>query len=96
MPGNGLPVKAGPNGDVVLTLRFWRPQRRPIAPETGWIDIGHLNYGAKLAGMFPFCPQSAYSEKDPELRLSSGIERAGLVDLADDRPARRLIPNQRP
>ena len=46
---NDLPVEAGPDGDVVLDLTFWRPQRRPIPPETGdWIDMGELRYYATL------------------------------------------------
>ena len=55
--GNGFPVAAGPDGDVVITLEFWRPQRRPIADELcppppdrvcqpdEWIDVGALIYG---------------------------------------------------
>jgi hypothetical protein len=67
--GNGFPVRgSGPSGDgdVVLTLTFWRPQRRPIPPDpnTGlggdacakddppckWIDIGGFTYVA-IPGM---------------------------------------------
>lgn len=45
-------VAAGPDGNVVLTLTFWRPQRRPIPGEPGygvpgaWTDIGGLTYTA--------------------------------------------------
>jgi hypothetical protein len=68
-----LPVAAGPDGEVVVTLTFWRPQRRRIAkdpkPKAGesgvWTDIGGLVYGAGLgAGE---CPQSTLSETDPNL-----------------------------
>lgn len=60
-----FPVRAGPGGDVVATLTFWRPQRRPIPPDphTGlggdaclatdppckWVDIGGLTYAAAPA-----------------------------------------------
>jgi hypothetical protein len=55
---NGFPAGAPSGQDVVLTLSFWRPQRRPIpgekCPEPNgdpcapdqWIDIGGLTYGA--------------------------------------------------
>lgn len=72
-----LPVAAGPDGDVVVTLTFWRPQRRPIEdeicpPPAGrlcspdeWVDIGGLVYGAGLgAGE---CPQITLSEGDDNL-----------------------------
>jgi hypothetical protein len=75
-------VEPGPDGDVVLTLTFWRPQRRPIPPdpETGlggdaclqddppckWIDIGGLTYTTGLSGVGFVCPQSSLSENDPE------------------------------
>ena len=94
--GNGFPVKARPSGDaeagdVVLTLTFWRPQRRPIPPETGWIDLGGLNYfAAKSGGGVGPCPQSAYSENDPELTPATGLvgeQFTKLVDEAPDRPA---------
>lgn len=56
--GNEFPVSDGPDadGDIELTVTFWRPQRRPIAgelcpPPEGrlcgadeWIDIGGLAY----------------------------------------------------
>jgi hypothetical protein len=34
VPFRTYPVKARPDGNVVLTVTFWRPQRRPIPPET--------------------------------------------------------------
>ena len=46
-PGNGFPVAAGPNGQVVVTFTFWRPQRRSTPGDPGkgeWIDIGGLTY----------------------------------------------------
>jgi hypothetical protein len=58
-PGSGFPVAPGPDGDIEVTLTFWRPQRTPIPPDaTGaggdacgrdnppcqWVDIGGLNY----------------------------------------------------
>lgn len=67
-----FPVASGPDGDVVVTLTFWRPQRRRIAadpePQAGesavWMDIGSLNYSASFADGSR-CPQNAFSEDDP-------------------------------
>ena len=94
---NDLPVEAGPDGDVVLDLIFWRPQRRPIPPETGdWIDIGELRYYATLGNMDPqnyTCEQDAYTSSDPNLipvAPEDNVEFAtggGFTDLSADRPA---------
>ena len=37
----------GPNGDVVMTLKFFRPQRLGISGigELPFVDIGNLQYG---------------------------------------------------
>ena len=46
-----LPVRAGPNGDVVLRLTFWRPQRRRLVGEPGegrWMDVGNLDYTTSI------------------------------------------------
>jgi hypothetical protein len=63
--GNGFPVAAGPNGNIEVTLTFWRPQRTPIptgdngvggdaclqdSPPCQWVDIGHLTYTAVVNG----------------------------------------------
>ena len=68
-----LPVVDGPDAgsDVSATLHFWRPQRRPVPDELpdgagNWIDIGGLDYWAIPNGG-EFCPQSSYSESDPNL-----------------------------
>jgi hypothetical protein len=86
---NGLPVKAGPDGDIKLTLTFWRPQRRPIPPEPGeWTDIGRLIYQTDTEPSGRDCPQSAYSTTDPDLAAApENEETGGLRDLAPDRPA---------
>jgi hypothetical protein len=92
--GNGFPVAAGPSGDVMVTLTFWRPQRRPIPPEAGaWIDIGGLKYGAVVAFMDPgqfTCEHSAYSTSDPNLTPDDPTPQpggGGFRDLAGDTPA---------
>ncbi len=89
--GNGLPVKAGPNGDVVLRLKFWRPQRAPIPPESApWIDIGHLNYGAGISDTGLECPRSTFSDPSPTLAVApSSYDWFGGVftDQATDQPA---------
>lgn len=73
-----VPVRAGPDGDVVLTVTLWRPQRTRIEAEPGsgrWIDMGNL---AHMVSVFVpsagpssqttvFCPQSSLSEADPNL-----------------------------
>lgn len=89
--GNGLPVKAGPAGDVVLRLTFWRPQRAPIPPESvPWIDIGHLNYGAGISDTGLECPRSTFSDPSPTLAAAtSPHDQFGAVytDQASDQPA---------
>ena len=90
---NGFPVTAPGNSDVVVTLTFWRPQRRPIPPEQGdWTDIGGLNYSASMSGSGASCPQSAFSEASPVLRPLTNADvfpasYFGVKDLAPDRPA---------
>jgi hypothetical protein len=95
--GSGFPVSPSAGGDIVLTLSFWRPQRRPIPPETGqWIDIGHLLYAVpriiNLEGPPPQpstmpCPQSAFSTADPNLTPSPGAGGGSLKDSAADQSA---------
>ena len=90
--GNPFPVEARPNGDVLVTMTFWRPQRRPIPPESGdWIDMGGLGYSAKTHFTAqPGCPQSAFSENDPNLAPSESPlpdGPGGVIDLAADQPA---------
>ncbi|HUT78439.1 MAG TPA: hypothetical protein VM285_12175, partial [Polyangia bacterium] len=87
-------VQAGPSGDVVLDLTFWRPQRRPIPPETGkWIDMGGLEYVVSIwtdAGYFT-CEAGAYATSDPNLEIVDGIGSpvgGGFRDLADDQTPR--------
>ena len=84
---NPFPVRSGPGGDVVLTVTFWRPQRRPIPPEAGeWVDIGRLVYEAEGPG--GDCPQSTFSTADPNLSPAPlNSETGGLADSAPDRPA---------
>ena len=86
----GLPVEAGPDGDVVVTLAFWRPQRRPIPPETAeWVDIGGLGYVAQTSGeVSGGCPQSSFLITHPELTaFATWPDAGGFKDLAGDRPA---------
>jgi hypothetical protein len=73
--GSPAPVRVGPSGDAVVTLRVWRPQRRRIAGDPGegeWIDVGNLIYSAEAVLAQPGapggpCPQSSYSALDPNL-----------------------------
>ena len=77
-PVQPTPVRAGPGGDVVLSLTLWRPQRRHVEGDPGsgaWTDMGSLahmitafvpsagpSYSSTVA-----CPQSTLSETDPHL-----------------------------
>lgn len=95
--GNGFPAAADTNGDVILSLTMWRPQRKPIPGETGsWIDIGGLGYAVVVqhVGAIPGgttvqkpCPQTAYSTVDPQLTVLTGQSNPGLIDTAVDQPA---------
>ena len=96
---NGFPVADGsedPDSDVELTLTFWRPQRRPIPPETGeWWDIGGLTYQtiAQHLGNPPTaiqkpCPQESYSTTDEDLTVPTSPSTApGFTDKGVDQPA---------
>jgi hypothetical protein len=99
--GNGFQVEEGLDGDVLVTVTLWRPQRRPISPEVGeWTDIGGLTYSTVLGHLGPVgtppggtsvnqpCPQSAHSTTDPELGPPPPESASGaFTDLAADRPA---------
>lgn len=93
-----LPVRAGPDGRIVLRLAFWRPQRPRIGDEAAtadqWVDVGHLAYTAEAnLAMFRSpgggCPQSSYSAVDPSLSalpsspFFSGPPTLGAVRFAD-------------
>jgi hypothetical protein len=105
-PEFAFPISAPSGQDLVVTLTIWRPQRRRIvedpAPQAGesgaWTDIGGLLYGAEVEGdvgsVLPGsgkCPQSAFSEADPNLApplvpVASGGLSDTVVDPVD-RPA---------
>ena len=93
--GNGLPVAAGPSGEMEVTLTFWRPQRTPVPPETAqWIDIGGLNYafafGCDASGCGNrYCPPAAYSVPAGSELATTTLPNSGggLKDSALDRPA---------
>ena len=92
---NPFVVSAGGDGNVVVSMTFWRPQRRAIAGagETGdFIDIGHLHWSSRLitAGQSQQvldCP-GAYATSDPNLSpVSASDPIGGLIDGAGDAPA---------
>ncbi len=89
------PVEAGPGGDVVLTLTFWRPQRPSIPPEEdGWIDVGGLGHGTVADGADiadpGLCDQTTYSNLEPgftPIQVGGYFGGDGLRDPVEDRPA---------
>jgi hypothetical protein len=102
--GGELPISASSGQDLVMTLSVWRPQRRRIVNDPApqgeasgtWIDIGGLFYGVKVDGTGSpgpggQCPQSAFSEDDPNLAPPlSPLAGGGLIDTVVDpvdRPA---------
>ena len=97
---NPFPVRARGNGEVVVTLRFWRAQRARLAtdpaPGTGesheWTDIGGLLYNAQIGDLGHDCRPSFASESDQSLAIDPGPDaesedEGGIRDLAGDRPA---------
>jgi len=92
---NPFVVTSGADGNVVVSMTVWRPQRRAIAGagETGdFMDIGHLHWSSRLipAGQNQQvldCP-GAYSTNDPNLSPASANDPiGGLIDGAGDAPA---------
>jgi hypothetical protein len=93
---NPFQVAAGPDGNVLLTLTFWRPQRRPFEGEAGsWIDIGHILYHATIADFGIPCPQQDFSTTDPNLTPASPApfgDFGALLDSTNDQPADSAHP----
>ena len=91
------PVRAGPGGDVILRLEFWRPQRRRLEGDPGagrWMDVGGLSYlvqAVPSTGGDDSCPESAYSNLDSGFArdTSPHAQKFGFrwVDPSADRPA---------
>jgi hypothetical protein len=94
------PVRAGPNGDIVLNLKVWRPQRIRTAGDPGsgdWTDMGNLQYMTKVflpdAGPTQGvgCPQSTISTADPNLAPTATTpygpypDAGGFLDSFGDR-----------
>jgi hypothetical protein len=96
---NGFPVAGGPcppgpppscvDGDVVLTLTFWRPQREPVPkdpPGAAWMDIFGLTYSVGVGGSTGGgCAQQDFSSSDLTASTLSG--RVGLTDSEGDQPS---------
>jgi hypothetical protein len=100
--GDPIGVAPGSNGDVVLTLTFYRPQRLgiPGAGEPQFMDIGNLNYtltaapmpsGGPTPGGSGECPAAAYSNPSSTLTRTTGVGHHSadglLIDSAADQPA---------
>ena len=90
---NPFVVHGGPDGRVAVTVTVWRPQRRAIegaGEAPGFVDIGHLDWEARLVGNGPDSVvdcQAGVSTTDPSFTQSNNPNLAGLVDSADDAPA---------
>jgi hypothetical protein len=98
---NLIPVRAGANGDVVVRLTFFRPQRRRISGEPGegeWMDVGNLAYTAtavNFPGIPAPCPLNSYSGIDPNMVLTPQTPNSTvptpndsyLMDLQGDQPS---------
>ena len=98
---NPIPVAANSSGDVVLTLKFWRPQRAGIAGagEPAFMDIGHLEYTVDATSLAESaagpnsqisastCSTASLSSSDPDLPLSQDGGGGCLIDSSDDQPA---------
>lgn len=100
---NPIALAAGPNGDIVMQLTVWRPQRRGIAGagEPAFMDVGHLSYALDVppqapiprgANPAPQCSAASVSSSDPSLSgqtvpLQNAPSAGVFVDSADDRPA---------
>lgn len=109
-PAEPFPVSDSPDdadSDVEVTLRFWRPQRRPIAGEPGhgqpgaWIDMGGLTHSAAV--LDPpgesattdgrRCPESAYTIPPEEDELVAGSPPESTTEgLIDRAPDRPADP----
>ncbi len=106
------PVRVGPDGDLVLKLTFWRPQRPWIEGDPGdttWMNVGHLAYALGVQDSLDgtrqdTCPQSSYTQLDPALKpLPPGITLPGFMksetafeDLSDDQPVDPNAPGYDP
>lgn len=91
------PITLSGAGEAIVTMTFWRPQRKAIAGSgegTGWVDIGRLRYTADVPnapraesdppGAGPGnCPGSTYTAASPNLTADS----EGVLDGESDHPA---------
>ncbi|MEI2718284.1 MAG: hypothetical protein V9E98_15065 [Candidatus Nanopelagicales bacterium] len=91
-------VHTDTNGDLVLRLEIWRPQRMRLPTEPGstrWIDVGNLAYAISLpvgAGAGGYCPTSTYTAEPRLSPLTTDINRtvpagSAVVDRSPDEPA---------
>ena len=85
--GNGFPVRgagAAGDGDVVLTLTFWRPQRTPIAGEAclqsatpcEWVDIGGLPFTTVVQHIGPLPGGTTVQQPCPQTFTDPAPDRA--------------------
>lgn len=88
---NGFTVRPNADGEHVVRLTVWRPQRSAIsATEPSWVDLGGLTYTivgktAEQNRRLFHCEGSSYSTSDGNLAVAPG----GLLDRATDQPVNR-------
>jgi hypothetical protein len=105
-PFSNAPLEVRASGeDVVVTLSFWRPQRRRDAADPpgggAWLDIGGLQYTATNNDGIR-CPETTFSNPTatpgPNLTPTSAIKHGptggGFQDNAPDQPAAAGSPNR--
>jgi len=98
---NPIPLAANSTGDVVMSMKFWRPQRKGIAGagEPTAMDIGHLGYTVDATSLAQdvagpgntaaaTCSAESLSTSDPSLSVSgTGSGLGFVVDSSADQPA---------
>jgi hypothetical protein len=90
---NAYAIQQNANGEYVLRLTIWRPQREAIEGSgegTGWIDLGGLTYTvvgktAEQNRRLFKCPGTSYTTSDGNLSVTPG----GLLDRALDKAVNR-------
>lgn len=83
--GNPIPVSANSSGNVVLAMRYWRPQRKGIAGagEAASMDIGHLQYTVDPTSLAQAADAAANPGTPPSGHPYAASCSAGSLSTAD-------------